>query len=174
MDGEKAHSSPAHECTHRHCGAACRRTGEKPLTLRSRTLLREAHRPAVPVLYRPLCVSLGSDPNFCLTLSILSGRVRSIPRKLGRIWQDCDGFHREVRIPRKIGARRQPASALSGTSHDRDSRNAVQHPGKRVQVVRPLLLRRRIFTEITDLTQESIKSMTFAPDKFGEAAPGLR
>jgi hypothetical protein len=39
---------------------------------------------------------------------------------------------------------------------------------------RPPPLLRRNFTLIADAAQDSINVLTIAPDKFGEAAPGLR
>jgi hypothetical protein len=50
----------------------------------------------------------------------------------------------------------------------------VQHGGDRFQVVQTVSHPRRNFTLISDAAQDSINRTTFAPDKFGEAAPGLR
>lgn len=147
----------------------------KPLTLRSRIpLARSPSSGSARLVSAPFKVSVGADPDFRLTKPILSGRVRLIPRKLGHFWQDCDGFHRQVRISRKIGARRPASSALYETSQHRDSRNAMQHGAEGLQVVQAIPLPRRNFTPISGNTQDSFNGMTIVPDKFGEAAPGLR
>ncbi|MBO9726294.1 MAG: hypothetical protein J7530_18135 [Novosphingobium sp.] len=50
----------------------------------------------------------------------------------------------------------------------------MQHRAERFQVVQAAPLLRRNFTLIADAAQDSINVLTIAPDKFGEAAPGLR
>jgi len=50
----------------------------------------------------------------------------------------------------------------------------VQHCAKGFQVVQDIPLPRRNFTPSPNDTQDSVNDMTIVPDKFGEAAPGLR